>query len=73
MYGSSYRNSSLPMVTFICGVMLLVALLSSTGILEQRSANAGDCQTHENRLSRALGGEETTKLACLGNYRSFTF
>ncbi len=61
------------MVTFICGVMLLVALLSSTGIMEPSSARADTCQAKESRLSRALGGEETTKIACLNNYRSLTF
>ena len=69
MYGSSSRNSSLPMVTFICGLMLLVALVASTDTFDQLRGLTTGCQASKGRLALALEIDETTEVACLSNYR----
>ncbi len=53
--------------------MLLVALLTSTGILEPHRGRDTECDGANSRLSRALGGEEAAELACLTNDRSLRF
>ncbi len=73
MYAVAQRSSSIPIVTFICGFMLLVALLTSTGILEPHRGRDTECDGANSRLSRALGGEEAAELACLTNDRSLRF
>ena len=73
MYALTQRSSSFPLVTFICGSMLLVALLTSTGILEPQQARDTECDGANSRLTRALGGEEAAELACLTNYRNLRF
>ena len=73
MYALTQRSSSFPLVTFICGSMLLIALLTSTGILEPHRGRDAECHGADSRLSRALGGQEAAELACLTNYRSLRF
>ena len=73
MYAVAPRSSAFPLVTFFSGVMLLVALLTSTGILEPHKAQDTECGNSRGRLARALGGEEITKVACLGQYRGLRF
>ena len=57
------------MVTFICGLMLLAALLGSTDTLDQLRGLTSGCQNTNSRYAMALDIEETTEVACLGNYR----
>jgi len=70
MYGSSSRNSSLPMVTFICGLMLLAALLNSTDVFEKLRGVRSGCSAGNGRLSLALNLEETTDASCADTRRN---